>query len=67
MSAEPSLATLPSLVYRVERTTPPLAFKRLEVAGVLTPLSGAARNRAWQATEALELLDAFAARARRAR
>lgn len=41
------------------------AIDRLEAAGVLTPLSGAARNRAWQAADVIELLDAFAARARR--
>jgi len=49
----------------VAYTSASAAIDRLEVAGVLTPLSGAARNRAWQAAEVLALLDNFAARARR--
>jgi Fic family protein len=43
------------------------SIARLEDAGVLTRTSVDARNRLWQATEILEALDAFAARARRAR
>lgn len=51
----------------VAYTSAAAAIERLEASGVLTPLSGAARNRAWQATEVIDLLDAFAARARRTR
>ncbi|NEN05108.1 Fic family protein [Diaminobutyricibacter tongyongensis] len=43
------------------------SITRLEETGILTRTSGDARNRLWQATEILDALDAFAARARRAR
>jgi Fic family protein len=43
------------------------SITRLEESGVLTKTSGAGRNRLWRATEILDALDAFAARARRAR
>lgn len=43
------------------------SITRLDESGVLTRASGGARNRLWQATEILDALDAFAARARRAR
>lgn len=49
----------------VAYTSAAAAIERLEAAGILTPLSGATRNRAWEATDVIELLDAFAARARR--
>lgn len=49
----------------VAYTSAAAAIERLEASGVLTPLSGAARNRAWQATEVIDLLDDFAGRARR--
>lgn len=49
----------------VAYTSAAAAIERLENAGVLTPLSGAARNRAWQAAEVIDLLDGFATRARR--
>lgn len=49
----------------VAYTSAAAAIERLESAGVLTPLSGAARNRAWQAAEVIDLLDGFASRARR--
>jgi Fic family protein len=51
----------------VAYTSAAAAIERLEAVGVLTPLSEAARNRAWQAPEVIELLDAFATRARRSR
>ena len=41
------------------------SITRLEESGVLSRTSGDARNRLWQATEILDALDAFAARARR--
>ncbi|WP_345762521.1 Fic family protein [Diaminobutyricibacter sp. McL0608] len=43
------------------------SITRLEEFGVLTRASGGDRNRLWQASEVLDALDAFAARARRAR
>jgi Fic family protein len=49
----------------VAYTSAAAAIERLEVTGVLTPLSDAARNRAWVANGMIELLDTFAARARR--
>lgn len=49
----------------VAYTSAAAAIERLENAGVLTPLSAAARNRAWQAAEVIDLLDEFATRARR--
>ena len=49
----------------VAYTTAASAIDRLEGAGVLSPLSGAVRNRAWQAPDVIKLLDEFAARARR--
>jgi Fic family protein len=51
----------------VAYTSAAAAIERLEAVGVLTPLSEAARNRAWQAPEVIELLDEFATRARRSR
>lgn len=49
----------------VAYTSAASAIELLQAADVLTPLSGAARNRVWQAAEVTALLDAFAARARR--
>lgn len=46
-------------------TSAAAAIERLEEAEVLSALSGANRNRAWQASEVIELLDSFASRARR--
>ena len=43
------------------------SIARLEGAGVLTRTSAGGRNRLWQAAEILDALEAFAARARRAR
>ena len=43
------------------------SIDKLAAAGVLTRAAGGARYRVWQATEVLAALDAFAARARRAR
>lgn len=43
------------------------SIDKLATAGVLTRAAGGARYRVWQATEVLAALDAFAARARRAR
>ncbi|WP_426517107.1 Fic family protein [Diaminobutyricibacter sp. McL0618] len=42
------------------------SIARLEESGVLMRTSGDSRNRLWQASEILDALDAFAARARRA-
>lgn len=49
----------------VSYTSAAAAIATLEQAEVVSPLSGANRNRAWQASEVVNLLDAFAARARR--
>ncbi len=49
----------------VAYTSAAAAIERLQATGLLTPLSGAARNRAWVAPEVIKLLDEFAARARR--
>lgn len=43
------------------------AIARLEVAGVLARANSGDRNRLWQATDVLDALDGFAARARRRR
>ena len=49
----------------VAYTSAASAIERLEQAKVLLPLSRASRNRAWQVHEVIDLLDEFAARARR--
>lgn len=43
------------------------AITKLAAAGVLTQVGGGSRNRIWQASEILDAVDAFAARARRGR
>lgn len=43
------------------------AVNRLAASGILTQAGGGTRHRIWQATEILDALDAFAARARRGR
>jgi Fic family protein len=58
---------LASVLLGVAYTTAEGAIERLEADGIVTPMSGASRNRAWQAAEVIDLLDQFAARARRVR
>jgi len=66
LSAYPVLdVTRAAKLLGVAFTSDASAIDRLETAGVLTPLSAAARNRAWEAAEVIKLLDAFASRARR--